>query len=95
MIISLRDAHLYGILDTGYVQEHSLESVAEALLKGGVDLLQFRAKGYDEEGVMRLLQSSASRLQDLCKEYNVPLIINDFAHVGGCHRGRCPSYRSR
>lgn len=77
----LNDARLYGILDAGYVAESDLESVAEALLRGGVDLLQLRAKGYDEAGVLRLLQNTAPRLLPLCREYDVPLIINDFPHV--------------
>ena len=36
---ALSDAHLYGILDMGYVKADRAESVTRDLLKGGVDLL--------------------------------------------------------
>ena len=77
----LNDASLYGILDTGYVAESDLESVAEALLAGGVSVLQLRAKGYDEAAVLGLIQNAAPRLQTMCREHKVPLIINDFPKV--------------
>ncbi|MEI6871709.1 MAG: thiamine phosphate synthase, partial [Verrucomicrobiota bacterium] len=47
----IADALLYGILDLGYVAEARLEIVTAALLEGGVDALQLRAKGADEEEI--------------------------------------------
>jgi len=74
-------ARLYGIIDMGYVAESDMESSAEALIKGGADILQLRAKGYDEAGVLKLLKEKAPRLQAICCRYGVPLIINDFPRV--------------
>ena len=80
-IAALDDALLYGILDMGYVAEAEMQRVAEALLAGGVGALQLRAKGYDEAGVLRLLQEVAPRIVEVCKTYEVPFIINDFPDV--------------
>ena len=55
----LQDARLYGILDMGYVDEVDMERVTRQLLSGGVDVLQLRAKGYSEEGVIHLLKTIA------------------------------------
>ena len=74
-------APLYGILDTGYVEESKLEQVANALLKGGVGVLQFRAKGYSEQDVLSLLQKTAPEVVPMCRSFDVPLIINDFPEV--------------
>ena len=78
---ALDNALLYGILDMGYVAEGEMQNVTEALLAGGVGVLQLRAKGYDEAGVLRLLQEVTPRVVELCKAYEVPLIINDFPEV--------------
>ncbi len=55
--------------------------VAEALLKGGVGVLQLRAKGCDENGVRRLLEEVAPGLVPMCRQYGVPFIVNDFPAV--------------
>jgi thiamine-phosphate pyrophosphorylase len=65
----------------GYVQETRIIDVAEQLLAGGVGILQLRAKGYDEDGVMRLLKEAGPRLLELCRSHRVPFIINDFPKV--------------
>lgn len=77
----LAEAKLYGILDTGYVEVVDLLRAAESLLRGGVDVLQLRAKGYDENGVLRLFQDVTPSLVDLCHAHEVPLIINDYPSV--------------
>jgi thiamine-phosphate pyrophosphorylase len=71
---SLHDARLYGLLDLGYVAEADLERTAEQLCAGGVDLLQLRAKGFDELDVERFGQ----RLEPITSAAGVPLIVNDF-----------------
>jgi len=78
---ALNDAHLYGILDAGYVAESDMESVAEAMLRGGVGVLQLRAKGYAESAVLDLLKHKLPGLLPLCRKYSIPLIINDFPKV--------------
>jgi thiamine-phosphate pyrophosphorylase len=70
----LREARLYGILDMGYVSAADAESVTRDLLKGGVDLLQLRAKGWSESEILEL----GKRIRPLCKVAEVPFIINDF-----------------
>ena len=69
----ISDALLYGILDLGYVQPGQVESVTEAMLAGGVDALQLRAKGFVEEEVEALAQ----RMVGLTEAAGVPLILND------------------
>ena len=75
------DAQLYGILDMGYVTKEEMEVVAEQLLRGGVGLLQLRAKGYDAAGVQTLIEEAAPNLINRCRSYGVPLIINDYPQV--------------
>lgn len=72
---------LYGILDTGYVAVENMLSVADELLKGGVAILQLRAKGMNAAEVLELMEQSLSVLPAKCKEYGVPFIINDFPDV--------------
>lgn len=71
------DALLYAILDLGYVEETKTEAVTKALLAGGADVLQLRAKGYPQEVVRKL----ASRLQPLCGAASVPFILNDYPEL--------------
>ena len=69
----LAEALLYGILDLGYVDPSNLERVTAALLEGGVDVLQLRAKGAEEEEV----EAFARRIIGLTESAGVPLILND------------------
>lgn len=69
----IADALLYGILNLGYVTEARLETVTAALLEGGVDALQLRAKGADEEQI----EGFARRIVGLTEAAGIPLIIND------------------
>lgn len=75
--MSLQTARLYAILDLGYVREENAADVAAALLAGGADLLQLRAKGHSEETIRRV----AETLMPLCKNAGVPFILNDFPHL--------------
>ena len=69
----LHTAHLYCILDLGYVSEQNAEKVTLALLNGGADLLQLRAKNHDFATIRRV----ARRLLPLCRAAGVPFILND------------------
>jgi thiamine-phosphate pyrophosphorylase len=73
----LADALLYGILDLGYTPAADLERVAEQMLAGGVDILQLRAKDWDETAV----ESLCARLTPLTEGAGVPLIINDYPQL--------------
>jgi thiamine-phosphate pyrophosphorylase len=81
---------LYAILDLGYVAPENAEPVTRALLAGGADFLQLRAKGRPTEEIERL----ARILLPLCREAGVPFIVNDHpaiaAAVGadGVHIGQ-------
>lgn len=73
----LIDALLYGILDLGYVAPDALERVTASLLEGGVDVLQLRAKGADEE----IIEDYARRVIALTESAGVPLILNDYPQI--------------
>ena len=70
----LANAHLYGIVDFGYVAENDVEKVTEALLSGGADVIQLRAKGIS----MDIIFSAAEKIIPLCKAAGIPFILNDF-----------------
>lgn len=76
-MISLSQARLYGILDLGYLQPEQIESMANAMLAGGIDVIQLRAKGRQPDEIAAL----ASRVLPLCRAAGVPFIINDHPEV--------------
>lgn len=73
----IENAVLYGIVDRGYVAEDDIESVAGALIAGGVDILQLRAKGCGESEI----ESMALKLVVICRAAGVPFVVNDFAEI--------------
>jgi len=70
---SLHSARLYAILDTGYVASDRWVSTCAALLEGGADLIQLRAKKEDASTRARLLEA----ILPLFAATDVPLIIDD------------------
>ncbi len=65
---------LYGITDSALMPDtSSLLSQVEQALRGGMQVLQYRDKGGDQQHRLRQAQA----LQQLCHAYRVPLIIND------------------
>ena len=86
----LADALLYGIVDLGYVNEAEVQRVAEEMIRGGVDVLQLRAKERSEQDVELL----GRILVEVTRTAGIPLIINDYpqlvASVGaqGVHVGQ-------
>lgn len=73
----LSRCRLYGILDLGYVEISAAREVTEALLAGGVDLLQLRAKNHPADEIERL----AGEIQAITAERGVPLVINDHPEI--------------
>jgi thiamine-phosphate pyrophosphorylase len=73
----IRDALLYGILDLGYVEAARIEDVAEKLCAGGVDILQLRAKEFDELEI----EAMAQRIEPITRGAAIPLILNDFPQL--------------
>ena len=86
----MNDPKLYCILDLGYTSEENAASVTAALLAGGADLLQLRAKNHDLATIRRV----AEKLLPLCRDAGVPFILNDHpalaADIGadGVHIGQ-------
>jgi thiamine-phosphate pyrophosphorylase len=74
---TLAAARLYGILDLGYLEAANVERVAEQMCAGGVDLIQLRAKGWDEFAIEKL----GLRIEPITRAAGVPLIVNDFPEL--------------
>ncbi len=73
----LSECQLYGILDLSYVDNSDAVPVAEAMIEGGVDLIQLRGKGRPIEELVDL----AANLHELTARFSMPLIVNDHAEV--------------
>jgi thiamine-phosphate pyrophosphorylase len=73
----LSECQLYGILDLSYVDNSDAVPVAEAMMEGGVDLIQLRGKGRPIEELVDL----AANLHELTARFSMPLIVNDHAEV--------------
>lgn len=71
------DSRLYGIVDLGYVRPEEVESTTAALLRGGIRILQLRAKGVDPATVEQLAQ----RMQPLCREAGAIFVLNDYPYM--------------
>jgi thiamine-phosphate pyrophosphorylase len=86
----LSRSRLYGILDLGYVEMGNARRIAEALVTGGIDLLQLRAKDHSTIEIEKI----AADLRPVTAEKGVPLIINDHPQIArniqadGVHLGQ-------
>ena len=86
----LSSCFLYGIVDFGYVTASDLATVTAQLVRGGVDILQLRAKEHLKVEIMK----GAEVMLPLTKAAGVPLIINDYPDLlreidaEGCHVGQ-------
>jgi len=74
---NLSDCRLYGILDLSYVDDSEVAAVVEAMIKGGVDLVQLRGK----ERAIDDLVDLAAELHELTARSSTPLIVNDHAEI--------------
>jgi len=73
MSFDLSGCRLYGILDLGYVEPAKAVETTRAMLAGGVQILQLRAKKLPPAEILPLAQN----LAPLCRAAGVPLILND------------------
>jgi thiamine-phosphate pyrophosphorylase len=73
----LSDCRLYGILDLSYVDISDATRVAEAMIEGGVDLIQLRGK---QQSVNELVDLASDLHKITCRS-SVPLIANDHAEI--------------
>ena len=86
----LSSCFLYGIVDLGYVTIDNLAAVTRQLVRGGVDVLQLRAKGHSKLEIAKY----AEAILPVTKAAGVPLIINDYPDLlrevdaEGCHVGQ-------
>jgi thiamine-phosphate pyrophosphorylase len=74
---NLSACRLYGILDLSYVDGSDTAAVVEAMIKGGVDLVQLRGK----ERTIDDLVDLAAELHELTARSSTPLIVNDHAEI--------------
>jgi len=86
----LQKARLYGILDLGYVAEKRLVPVGQAMIAGGVDIVQLRAKGRSGAEVLAM----ARLLRPIFLGTETLFIVNDYpeaareAEADGVHIGQ-------
>jgi thiamine-phosphate pyrophosphorylase len=73
----LRAARLYAILDTGYSDPEYWPILASQLIKGGVSIIQLRAKNSSQTEI----ESWAKKLQPLLAETQTPFVINDYPEI--------------
>jgi len=74
---AIREASLYGIVDLGYLESEEVIGATAELLAGGVGVLQLRAKDSSKEEITEFAQ----KILPMCREAEVPLIINDFPKI--------------
>lgn len=68
---------LYAIIDKRFLRGRPIKQIAEALLEGGVGVIQLR----DKTGDIRAFYDDALALKEVAAYHQVPLIINDRADV--------------
>lgn len=68
-----KDLLLYAVTDRHWLGNKSLHEVVKESLDGGVTFVQLREKSLDDETFF----AEAVDIQKLCREYNVPFVVND------------------
>ena len=68
-----KDLLLYAVTDRHWLNGRTLHEVVKESLDGGVTFVQLREKQLDEEHFLQ----EAKDLKELCREYQVPFVIND------------------
>ncbi|MCR5544495.1 MAG: thiamine phosphate synthase [Eubacterium sp.] len=68
-----KDLLLYAVTDRHWLNGRTLYEVVKESLEGGATFIQLREKNLDDETFFE----EAKELQELCREYNVPFIVND------------------
>jgi thiamine-phosphate diphosphorylase len=83
------DLSLYGILDPDHANGRDLPELAKASIRGGVTLLQLRAKHFGKHETVELARAILEAVGD-----SVPVLVNDdpaiakAAGAGGVHLGQ-------
>lgn len=69
---------LYAVTDQSWLKEgETLLDVVKEVLKNGATFLQIREKDLSEAD----FEVEANKLQDICKEYQVPYVVNDKVEI--------------
>ena len=71
------DLLLYAVTDRSWVGEKTLYEQVEEALKGGATFVQLREKNIDDDTFLL----EAIEIQNICKKYNVPFVINDNVEI--------------
>ena len=74
---NLRDCRLYGIVDLGYVTAVDAPRVLREMLRGGVEVVQLRAKTQSLAEIAQL----GAELHAITRDAGVPLVINDHPEI--------------
>ena len=75
--VDLSGCRLYGILDLSYVAPADVRRMTEAMIEGGVDIIQLRAKEVAHDAITKL----GRELREITGRRNVPLVINDHPEI--------------
>lgn len=84
------DYSLYLVADLDFIKQNELQDTIKRAIKGGVSVIQLRGKNSSIEEIEQALHA----IQGICKDYSVPLIINDNielalkADADGVHLGQ-------
>lgn len=69
---------LYAVTDQSWLKENeTLLDVVKEVLKNGATFLQIREKDLKEAD----FETEAKKLQDICREYHVPYVVNDNVEI--------------
>ncbi len=68
---------LYAVTDRRWLKTEELKDQIEMAIKGGITMVQLREKDLDKETFRR----ESDRIRDLCKNYNIPFIVNDNVEI--------------
>ncbi len=71
------ESRLYGIVDLGYVRPENVENTTTSLLRGGIRILQLRAK----KAPLELVETLARRMQMLCRTAGAIFVLNDYPEM--------------
>ncbi|HBI62617.1 MAG TPA: thiamine phosphate synthase [Lachnospiraceae bacterium] len=72
-----KDLLLYAVTDRSWLGKQTLYEQVEEALRGGATWIQLREKELDEDSFFR----EASAIQELCRRYQVPFVINDNVEI--------------
>lgn len=72
-----KDLLLYAVTDRAWLGEQTLYEQVEEALQGGATFIQLREKELDDDSFLK----EAMEIQELCRSYHVPFVINDNVEI--------------